>query len=73
MNYSISKEAENDLDKIWLYIFENWSIEQADRYLNLTFDEIDYLCLNPNSGLNFETFEKTIGVQRSSRTLSFIK
>ncbi|GAB1450041.1 type II toxin-antitoxin system RelE/ParE family toxin [Draconibacterium sp.] len=58
MNYSISKEAENDLDKIWLYIFENWSIEQADRYLNLTFDEIDYLCLNPNSGLNFGNIRK---------------
>jgi len=53
MNYKISKEASYDLEKIWLYTFENWSIEQADRYLNLIFDEIEYLCLKPNSGKDF--------------------
>lgn len=58
MNFRISKEAENDLEKIWLYTFENWSIEQAERYLNLIFDEIDYLCLKPNSGFNFGNVRK---------------
>ena len=37
MNYKISNEASNDLEKIWLYKIENWSAEQADRYLKLTF------------------------------------
>ena len=49
MNFTIRKEAEKDLENIWLYTFENWSIEQAEKYLNLIFDEIDYLCLKPNS------------------------
>jgi len=49
----ISKEASNDLEKIWLYTIETWSAEQADRYLNLLFDEIEYLCLKPNSGSDF--------------------
>jgi toxin ParE1/3/4 len=53
MNFRISKEAENDLEKIWLYTFENWSFEQAERYLNLIFDEIDYLCIKPDSGFDF--------------------
>ena len=53
MNFTIRKEAEKDLENIWLYTFENWSIEQADKYLNLIFDEIDYLCLKPNSGLDY--------------------
>nr|WP_294931637.1 type II toxin-antitoxin system RelE/ParE family toxin [uncultured Flavobacterium sp.] len=53
MNYKISIEATYDLEKIWLYTFENWSVEQADRYLNLIFDEIEYLCLKPNSGKGF--------------------
>ena len=53
MIYKISKEASNDLEKIWLYTIENWSAEQADRYLNLLFDEIDYLCFKPNSGSDF--------------------
>ena len=50
MNYKISTEASYDLEKIWLYTFENWSQEQADRYYNLIIDEIEYLCLKPNSG-----------------------
>lgn len=54
----ISKEAERDLEKIWIYTIENWSIEQADRYLNLIFDEIEYLCLKPNSGFDFGEVRK---------------
>ena len=70
MNFKISKEAENDLEKIWLYTFENWSIEQADRYLNLIFDEIDYLCIKPNSGFDFRNIRK--GYWRSKVKSHFI-
>lgn len=58
MIHKISNEAESDLEKIWLYTFENWSIEQAERYLSLIFDEIDYLCLKPNSGFDFGNVRK---------------
>lgn len=58
MNYKISKEASNDLEKIWLYTIETWSAEQADRYLNLIFDEIEYLCQKPNSGSDFSHVRK---------------
>jgi toxin ParE1/3/4 len=54
VNYKLSKEAQIDLEQIWIYIFENWSIDQADRYLNLLIDEMEYLCLKPNSGFNFD-------------------
>lgn len=53
MTYKISREASNDLEKIWLYTTETWSAEQADRYLNLLFDEMEYLCLKPKSGTDF--------------------
>lgn len=53
MNYTLSKEAVKDLEKIWLYSFENWSVEQADRYSNLLMNEFDYLCLKPKSGIDF--------------------
>ena len=58
MNYNLSNEATIDLENIWLYTFENWSIEQADRYLNLILDEIEYLCLKPNSGFDFGNIRK---------------
>lgn len=58
MDYDLSNEAEIDLDEIWLYTFETWSLEQADRYLNLIFDEIDYLCKKPYSGIDYGAFRK---------------
>lgn len=32
MNYQISKQAEVDLQEIWLYTVKGWSLEQADYY-----------------------------------------
>jgi len=58
MNYKISNEASYDLEKIWLYTFENWSLEQADRYLDLIIDEIEYLCLKPHSEKDFTHIRK---------------
>lgn len=53
MNYKISIEAKNDIEKIWLYTLENWSLEQADRYFELIMDEIEYIAGNPASGKDF--------------------
>jgi toxin ParE1/3/4 len=58
MNYKISKEAKNDIEKIWLYTFENWSFEQAERYFDLIMDEVEYIAGNPNSGEDFSNIRK---------------
>ncbi len=58
MSYKISAQASEDIENIWLYTFENWSIEQADRYINLIFDEIEYLADNPKSGKDFDYIRK---------------
>jgi len=50
MKYKISLEASHDIEKIWLYTYEKWSLEQADRYFNLIMNEIEYLAKNPKSG-----------------------
>lgn len=54
MNIKISNEAQVDLENIWLYTFETWSKEQADRYYNLILDEIEYLTKNPTSGKDYK-------------------
>lgn len=46
----ISEEAVVDLNDIWLYTFQTWSKEQADRYYNLIYKEIEFLSQNPASG-----------------------
>ena len=44
------ESAIEDLEEIWLYTFQNWSIEQADRYHDLIYKEIEFLAVNPKSG-----------------------
>ncbi|MFA0963347.1 type II toxin-antitoxin system RelE/ParE family toxin [Roseivirga sp. BDSF3-8] len=53
MVYKISREASRDMENIWTYTFKNWSTEQADRYLNLIMDEIEYLAYNPQAGIDY--------------------
>ena len=52
--YRISKLAILDLEKIWVYTLENWSKDQADRYLSLLIDEIKYLADNFEIGKNMD-------------------
>ncbi len=56
--FAISKKAVADLEEIWLYTVEKWSADQADRYYNLIFDEINYICRNTNSGKSMEHVRK---------------
>lgn len=70
MKYKISKEANLDIENIWIYTVENWSIEQADRYFNLIIDEIEYIALNPQSGKNYSKIRK--GYFRSQIKSHFI-
>ena len=70
MGFKISNEAQNDLENIWLYTFETWSIKQADRYIELIIDEIEYLTNNPNTGKDFSSVRK--GYYRSKVKSHFI-
>ncbi len=58
MNYKISVEAGIDLEKIWAYTFETWSLEQADRYINQIFEEIEYISIKPENGKDFSYVRK---------------
>ncbi len=52
--FVISKKAVADLEEIWFYTADKWSVGQADRYYNLLFDEIHYICKNINAGKSME-------------------
>jgi toxin ParE1/3/4 len=41
--YRISKITLEDIDKIWLYTLENWSLNQANHYYRLIYQEIDFI------------------------------
>ena len=58
MKYLISEKANQDIEKIWLYTFENFSLEQADRYYNLIIDEIEFISENFESGKSVDYIKK---------------
>lgn len=70
MQFKISKEAQLDLENIWLHTFETWSKEQADRYFNLIFEEIEYLTQHPTAGKDYSHIRK--GYYRSKVKSHFI-
>jgi toxin ParE1/3/4 len=67
--FIISEDAISDLENIWLYTVEKWSVEQADRYYNLIFDEINFICSNTSAGKSMEHIRKNY---RASKVKSHI-
>lgn len=56
--YVISKKAVADLEEIWLYTAEKWSIIQANRYYTLIMDEIEFICRSSSSGKSMQHIRK---------------
>jgi len=73
LDYSISKKALIDLEEIWVFTYENWSIEQADRYYNLIISEIEYICKHPNSGISYSTIKDGYKASKVKSHLIFYK
>jgi toxin ParE1/3/4 len=45
--YALRELARADLEAIWIYILEQWGVEQAERYLRGLFDCFEELAANP--------------------------
>ncbi len=71
--YVISKKAASDLEEIWLHTVEKWSIDQADRYYNLIFDEIQFICKNVNAGKSMEHVRKGYRASKVKSHLIFYR
>jgi len=71
--YVISKKAVSDLEEIWLYTVEKWSIDQADRYYNLIFDEIQFICKNVHAGKSMEHVRKGYRASKVKSHLIFYR
>lgn len=39
----IGRKALENLNNIWVYTADNWSLDQAKSYYNLIVDEIEYI------------------------------
>lgn len=71
--YKIRDEAVIDLEKIWLYTFENWSVGQADRYYNLIISEIEFISDNFYAGKSMDHVREGYRASKVKSHLIFYK
>ncbi|NLU97028.1 type II toxin-antitoxin system RelE/ParE family toxin [Marinomonas sp. UCMA 3892] len=50
---SITPKAESDLIGIWVYICEEWGVDQADTYIDQLETEMKQLMNHPSLGTNY--------------------
>ena len=72
-NYRISEKAINDLERIWLYTFNKWSLEQADRYHNLIINEIEFIVDNSNISRKMDYIRQGYRMSKVKSHLIFFK
>ena len=58
LRLEIREEAYLDLENIWNYTLETWSLKQADKYYNAIIEAIEFLCTEPKSGKSAEHLRK---------------
>ena len=73
LSYVISKKAVSDLEEIWVFTAEKWSADQADRYYNLIFDEINFICKNIHAGKPMEHVRKDYRASKVKSHLIFYR
>ena len=71
--YIISEKALEDINNIWIYTAENWSVEQANRYYNLIIDEIEYIVDNLDMARDFGKIRKSYKYSKVRSHLIFFK
>jgi toxin ParE1/3/4 len=71
--YIISEKALDDINNIWIYTAENWSVEQADRYYNAIIDEIEFIVQKFELAHDFEKIRKYYKYSKIKSHLIFFK
>lgn len=68
--YRISRKALEDIDTIWIYTKMNWSVNQANRYYKLIYQEIYYAVEDFESGKDISDIK--LGYRQSKVKSHFI-
>ncbi len=50
MGYSLRQQAQDDLESIWLYSYQEWGVEQADKYVRSLLSRFTWLSENQQLG-----------------------
>ena len=65
--YRLTPEAERDLEIIWGYTFEEWGLEQANRYVDRLTESFAALAAQPQLGQSVDHIRKGCRLGRVGR------
>lgn len=71
--YSITNQAVEDLNSIWLYTCENWSENQANKYYDLLLKSISGIANNPTLGKQYKMITNNLYGLKVSRHIIFYR
>ncbi|MDE1193428.1 MAG: type II toxin-antitoxin system RelE/ParE family toxin [Arachidicoccus sp.] len=71
--YHFTEDAIEDLNGIWLYTFDTWLLEQADRYYQLLIDECEFIARHPDKGKSMEYIKKGYRAAKVKSHIIFYK
>jgi len=69
----LSPEAENDLEIIYKYTYENWGLKQADYYQDQLYNSMSQVCKNPNIGRVYEHSDYAYKIITTNKHLVFYR
>ncbi len=67
--YRLTPAARNDLEGIWLYTAQKWSMAQADRYTDILEDTFERLLFMPEMARERAEFDPPVRIHPSSEHL----
>lgn len=65
--YLLTPEAEKDLEDIWLYSYETWSEQQANRYIEILEDTFVRLSYMPEQARELLDFDPPVRIFPSAK------
>lgn len=67
--YWLTPAAQNDLEDIWLYTSQQWSMVQADRYTDILEDTFERLLFMPEMARERPEFDPPVRIHPSAEHL----
>ncbi len=70
-NYRLTHSSKRDLNEIWEYTLNKWSLTQADKYYKLLVESFQKLADNPTYGRSYEVVDAKLMGFKTGRHLIF--
>ena len=70
-NFRLTHLANQDLNDIWKYTFQTWSVQQADKYYYQLIESFNRITANPECGKNYDGVEPKLRGLKTGKPIVF--